>query len=64
MRIVIETTEKKIVCPKTFWEEVQKKNDILKSVGQEPVSHKNEVRKYFEEAMENELARPADLKKK
>ena len=64
MRIVIDTEAKKIVCPKPFWEEIQKKNDILKGVGQAPVTHKDEVRKYFEEAMENELARPQDTRKK
>lgn len=64
MRIVIDTSAKKIVCPKPFWEEVQKKNDILKGVGKEPVSHKDEVRRYFEEAMDNELARPQDTKKR
>lgn len=64
MRIVIDTTEQRILCPKPFWEEVQKKNDILKSVGKDPVSHKDEVKRYFEEAIQNELARPQDIKKK
>ena len=64
MRIVIDTEAKKIICPKPFWEEVQKKNDILKSVGQATVSHKAEVKRYFEEAIENKLARPQDIKKK
>ena len=63
MRIVIDTNAKRIICPKPFWEEIQKKNDILKGVGKEPVTHKDEIRKYFEEAMENELARPQDTKK-
>lgn len=64
MRIIIDTKEKKVVCPKPFWEEIQKKNDILKGVGKEPVTHKDEVRRYFEEAIQNELARPQDVKKK
>ena len=64
MRIVIDTEAKRVICPKPFWEEVQKKNDILKGVGKEPVSHKDEVRRYFELAMDNELARPQDTRKK
>lgn len=64
MRIVIDTKENKIICPKPFWEEVQKKNDILKSVGQEPTTHKAEVEAYFKAAMENELVRAQDIRKK
>ena len=29
MRIVIDTEAKKIICPKPFWEEVQKKMTFL-----------------------------------
>lgn len=64
MRIIIDTEAKRIICPKPFWEEVQKKNDILKSVGKEAVTHREEVKSYFNEAIQNELARPQDVKKK
>lgn len=63
MRIVIDTKEKKIICPKPFWEEVQKKNDILVSVGQPKVSHHDEVKRYFEEAIQNELVRAQDIRR-
>lgn len=64
MRITIDTTNKVIICPKTFWEDIRKKNEVLRSVGQEEVSHKAEVKKYFEEAIANDLVRAADVKRK
>lgn len=64
MRIIIDTEKNVIICPKPFWEEVQKKNNVLKEIGQTPVSHKDEVKKYFEKAIENELVRPVDVRKK
>lgn len=64
MRIVIDTEAKRIICPKPFWEEVQKKNEILASVGQPKTTHQEEIRKYFEEAIQNELVRPQDVRKK
>lgn len=67
MRIVIDTKENKIICPKPFWDEVQKKKDIVKEINPEEaakITHHSEVRKYFEAAIENELVRAQDVKKK
>lgn len=67
MRIVIDTKENKIICPKPFWDEVQKKKDIAKELGSDKaaeITHHSEVRRYFEMAMQNELVRAQDIKKK
>lgn len=67
MRIVIDTKENKIICPKPFWEEVQKKKDILREMDAEKaaeITHHGEVRKYFEAAFANELVRAQDITKK
>lgn len=64
MRIIIDTSNNVVICPKTFWEDIRKKNEVLRSVGQEEVRHKDEVRKYFEAAIANDLTRAADVKKK
>lgn len=64
MRITIDTSNNVIICPKSFWEDIRKKNEVLRSVGQPEVSHKAEVKKYFEEAIQNDLVRASDVKKK
>ena len=64
MRITIDTDNKVIICPKTFWEDMRKTNEILRSVGQPELSHKAEVKKYFEEAIANDLVRANDVKKR
>lgn len=63
MRIIIDTDNDVIICPKTFWEDIRKKNEVLRSVNQEEVSHKEEVKKYFESAIKNDLVRAQDVKK-
>lgn len=62
MRIIIDTDAKAIICPKTFWEDISKKNEVLRSVEQPELNHKDEVRKYFEEAIKGDLKRQQDLK--
>lgn len=64
MRITIDTEKKVIICPKTFWEDIRKTNEVLRSVGQAELSHKEEVKKYFEEAIKNDLVRAQDVKRK
>ena len=43
---------------------MQKTNDVLKSVGKDPITHHEQVKRYFEEAIQNELTRAQDVKKK
>ena len=57
MRLIIDTEKNVIICPKPFFSEVQKKNDILKSVGKAPLTPHQEVRDYFDKAIPHELAR-------
>lgn len=68
MRIIIDTKENKIICPKPFWEEVQKKKDILKEMGMEDkakeFTHHQAVKDYFNKAIANELIRADDIRKK
>lgn len=64
MRIVIDTDKKVVICPKTFWEDIRKANEILRSVGQPELSHKAKVKEYFEEAIANDLVRASDVKRK
>lgn len=64
MRIIIDTKNDVIICPKTFWEDIAKANAVLREAGQEEKSHKAEVKKYFESAFKNDLVRAADVKKK
>ena len=64
MRITIDTDKKVIICPKTFWEDIRKANEILRNVGQPELSHKDEVKKYFEEAIKNDLVRAQDVRRK
>lgn len=62
MRIIIDTKANAIICPKGFFEEIAKRNEVLRSVGQPEVSHKEEVKKLFEEAIKSDLLRQQDLK--
>lgn len=62
MRIIIDTKNNCIICPKTFWDDIRKTNEVLRSVGKEELSHKAEVKKYFEEAIKNDLTRAGDVK--
>lgn len=62
MKIVIDTEKNVIICPSGFFKEVQKKNNILKEINQPEVTHKDEVKRYFDKAIENELVRPEDAK--
>lgn len=64
MRIIIDTDNDVIICPKTFWEDMRKTNEVLRSVGQEEISHKAKVKEYFESAIKNDLVRASDVKKK
>ena len=63
MRITIDTEKKVVICPKTFWEDMRKTNEVLRSVGQNEIDHKERVKQYFEEAIQNDLVRPADVRK-
>lgn len=62
MRIIIDTDKNVVICPKPFWEDMRKKNEVLRSVGQEEASHKDEVTKFFNEAIKNDLVRASDVK--
>lgn len=62
MRIIIDTKENAIICPKAFFEDIAKKNEVLRSVNAAELNHKEEVRRYFEEAIKGELLRQQDLK--
>lgn len=64
MRIIIDTDNDVIICPKTFWEDMRKTNEVLRSVGQQEISHKEKVKAYFESAIKNDLVRASDVKKK
>lgn len=64
MRIIIDTKNDCIICPKTFWDDIRKTNEVLRSVGQAELSHKEEVKKYFESAIKNDLTRAGDVKAK
>lgn len=63
MRITIDTKENVIICPKPFWEDIKKANEVLRNVGQPELNHKEEVKKYFEKAIANDLVRASDVKK-
>lgn len=63
MRITIDTDNNVIICPKTFWEDTRKANEVLRSVGQAEISHKEKVKEYFEKAIQNDLVRASDVKK-
>lgn len=64
MRIIIDVDNDVIICPKTFWEDISKTNTVLRSIGQPELSHKEEVRKYFESAIKKDLVRAQDVKKR
>lgn len=64
MRIIIDTKNDCIICPKTFWEDMKKTNQVLRDAGQPEKSHKDEVRKFFESAIKNDLTRAGDVKAK
>ena len=56
MRIIIDTTNKQIICPKAFWDDIRKANEVLREAGQPEKVHAEVVRNYFEEAMKGGLA--------
>ena len=67
MRIIIDTTNDVIICPKTFWEDIRKANEVIRNLGKEDIkeiSHKERVKEYFESAIKNDLVRASDVRKK
>lgn len=64
MRLIIDTDNDCIICPKTFFADMAKTNDVLRSVGQPEVDHKAKVREYFESAIKKDLVRAQDVRKK
>ena len=64
MRIIIDTKNDCIICPKTFWEDMSKTNAVLREAGQPEKSHKDVVKAYFESAIKNDLTRAGDVKGK
>ena len=70
MRIIIDTTNNVIICPKTFWEDIRKANEVIRSLNKEnnkeikEINHKEKVKEYFESAIQNDLVRASDVKKK
>ena len=64
MRIIIDTVAKKIICPKTFWDTIDKQNEALRSAGVAEISHKEKVKEYFAEAIVSDLARSGDIKRR
>lgn len=64
MRIIIDTKANAVVCPKGFFEDIAKKNEVLRSVNQPEINHKDEVKRLFEEAIKGDLLRQQDLKGK
>lgn len=62
MRIIIDTKENAIICPKGFFEDIAKKNEVLRSVKAPELNHKEEIKKYFEAAIKGDLLRQQDLK--
>ena len=62
MRIIIDTKNDCIICPKTFWEDMSKTNAVLREAGQPEKSHK--VKAFFESAIKNDLTRAGDVKRK
>lgn len=61
MRIIIDTKNEVIICPKAFWEDIAKTNDVLRSVGQPEINHKDRIKEYFDKAIVKDLARPSDV---
>lgn len=64
MRFIIDTDENAVICPKAFWDDMKKTNEVLRSVGQPEISHKAKVKEYFEAAILSDLIRQSDAKKK
>lgn len=60
MRFVIDCEKNVIRCPKAFFTMVETKNTILKENGLDPVNHKDELKKFFDKAIEHELIRIFD----
>lgn len=69
MRIIIDTTNNVIICPKTFWEDIRKANEVIRGLNKDnkeikEINHKDKVKEYFNSAIENDLVRASDVKKR
>ena len=67
IRIIIDTTNNVIICPKTFWEDIRKANEVIRSLEKEgikEIDHKAKVKEYFDSAIKNDLVRASDVKKR
>lgn len=66
MRIIIDTDREQIIVPDTFYQTIDKKNDVLKKAGvtDKKIDYEEYVRENFEKAMEGPWIRKSDLAKK
>ncbi len=66
MRIIIDTEREQIIVPDTFYQTIDKKNEVLKKAGvtDKKIEYEDYVRESFEKAMETPWIRKSDLAKK
>ena len=67
IRIIIDTTNDVIICPKTFWEDIRKANEVIRGLDNKDIkeiNHKEKVIEYFNSAIKNDLVRASDVRKK
>ena len=61
MRIILVTNKGRIILPKSFYTELDKKNKDLEEAGSDKTSRPVEwVRSQFEKAMKETMLRPGD----
>lgn len=65
MRIIIDTELERIIVPDSFFNQIDKMNNVLKehSQGDEKIDYVQYIRDSYEKAMKNAPVRKADLKR-
>lgn len=65
MRIIIDTELERIIVPDSFFNQIDKMNNVLKehSQGNEKIDYVQYIKDSYEKAMKNAPVRKADLKR-
>ena len=65
MRIIIDTEKEKIIVPDSFFNQIDKMNNVLAENGADKkIDYEQFIKDAFEKASKNAPIRKADLKKK
>ena len=65
MRIIIDTEKERIIVPDSFFNQIDKMNEVLRKHGEnsKPIDYVQYIKDAYEKAIQNAPIRKSDLKK-